>query len=156
MKELQEIDVKIIRTLLKDGRKSFTAIAKEYQTSKDVIWKHYKNMEDAGFIVGATVQLNFPKLGYSGIAVIMLSVEPRRLNEVFERLKKIPDVSCYRYYNSPNNVAVISRLVNLRDLEAFKELICKETSINEITARLWTNMRNVPENVLVDPLLKIS
>ena len=46
MKDLEEIDVKILKELLKDGRKSFTTIAEEYQTSKDIVWKHYKNMTE--------------------------------------------------------------------------------------------------------------
>ena len=92
MKDLEEIDVKILKELLKDGRKSFTTIAEECQTSKDIIWKHYKNMTEAGIIVGATIQFNYPKFGYSGVAMIMLSVESQYVTDVFERLKKIPDI----------------------------------------------------------------
>ena len=54
MNALAEIDVKIIRALLKDGRKSFTAIADECHTSKDIVWKHYSEMKKASIIAGAT------------------------------------------------------------------------------------------------------
>lgn len=148
MKALQEIDVEILRQLLKDGRKSFTAIAKENKTTKDVVWKHYKDMESVGIIVGATVQFNFQKLGYSGVAVIMINVESQSVNEVFNRLTKIPDLTCYRYYNSTYNIAAISRLKSLRDIEHFKAVISKEIKINEITTNIWTNVRNIPENIL--------
>jgi len=90
MKDLEEIDVKILIELLKDGRKSFTAIAEECHTSKDIVWKHYKDMTEASIIVGATIQFNYPKFGYSGVAMIMLSVESQYINGVFGRLKKIP------------------------------------------------------------------
>lgn len=63
MSALEEIDIKILKELLKDGRKSFTTIAEEYHTSKDIIWKHYQNMASAGIIVGATTQFNYPKFG---------------------------------------------------------------------------------------------
>ena len=57
MKNLEKIDLKILKELLKDGRKSFTAIAEECHTSKDIIWKHYKEMKMTGVIVGTRFSL---------------------------------------------------------------------------------------------------
>jgi DNA-binding Lrp family transcriptional regulator len=48
MKNIGEIDIKILKELLKDGRKSFTDIAQEYHLSKDIIWKHYNDMKKTG------------------------------------------------------------------------------------------------------------
>jgi Lrp/AsnC family transcriptional regulator for asnA, asnC and gidA len=149
MKDLEEIDVKILIELLKDGRKNFTTIAEECQTSKDIVWKHYKDMTEAGIIVGATIQFNYPKFGYSGVAMIMLSVESQYVTGIFERLKKIPGIISFRLYNSTYNIAAISGLKSLRDLECVKELISKHNIINEIDACLWTDVRNIPENIFV-------
>jgi Lrp/AsnC family transcriptional regulator, regulator for asnA, asnC and gidA len=148
MKELQEIDVTILQELLKDGRKSFTTIAKENHTSTDVIWKHYKEMKKAGIIVGATIQFNYQKFGYSGVAMNLLSVESQHIGEVLERLKKIPDVVTFRHYNATHNIAAISMLKDLRDLEHAKEIITKQSKINEIKTYLWIDVRNIPENIL--------
>jgi len=148
MKDLEEIDVKILIELLKDGRKIFTAIAEECHTSKDIVWKHYKDMTEASIIVGATIQFNYPKFGYSGVAMIMLSVESQYINGVFGRLKKIPDVDSFRNYNATHNLAAIAWLKSLRDLERIKELISKQSTINEIKTYLWTDVRNIPENIL--------
>jgi len=149
MKDLGEIDVKILKELLKDGRKSFTTIAEECHTSKDIVWKHYKDMTKAGIIVGATIQFNYPKFGYSGVAMMMLSVESQYVTDVFERLKKIPDLTSFRCYNATHNLAAISHLKSLRDLERVKELINKQSIIDEIKTFLWTDVRNIPENILV-------
>ena len=147
MLDLQEIDIKILEELLKDGRKSFTTMAKECNTSKDVIWKHYKALKKRGIIVGATVQFNYQKFGYSGIAMMRLSVETQYITDVFERLKKIPDIVTFRHYSSTHNLAAISMLKNLRDIEFVKETINKETKINETITYLWTDIRNIPENI---------
>jgi Lrp/AsnC family transcriptional regulator for asnA, asnC and gidA len=149
MKDLEEIDVKILKELLNDGRKSFTTIAEECHTSKDIVWKHYKNMTEAGIIVGATIQFNYPKFGYSEMSIITLSVESQYVTDVFERLKKIPNITCFHYYNATHNLVVISMIKTLRDLERVKELINKENIINEIKTCLWTDVRNIPENILV-------
>jgi Lrp/AsnC family transcriptional regulator for asnA, asnC and gidA len=151
MKDLEEIDVRILKELLKDGRKSFTTIAEECQTSKDIVWKHYKDMTEVGIIVGATIQFNYPKFGYSGVAMIMLSVESQYVDDVFVRLKKTPDVDSFRYYNATYNLAAICHLKSLSDLAHVKELISKQSIINEIKTCLWTDVRNIPENILVGP-----
>jgi DNA-binding Lrp family transcriptional regulator len=43
-KKLDEIDIKIIKDLLRDGRKNFAAIAKECNVSKTTIGEHYKKL----------------------------------------------------------------------------------------------------------------
>jgi Lrp/AsnC family transcriptional regulator, regulator for asnA, asnC and gidA len=149
MKDLEEIDIKILKELLKDGRKSFTTIAEECQTSKDIIWKHYKNLTAAGMIVGATIQFNHPKFGYSVVAMITLSVESQYVDDVFECLKKIPGIDSFRYYNATYNFGSICNLKNLSDLAHIKEIISEQSIINEIKTCLWTDVRNIPENILV-------
>ena len=119
--------------------------------SKDVIWTHYKELKKAGIIVGATIQYNFQKFGYSGFAMILLNVESQNLTDVFNCISKIPDVYAFRYYNSTYNIAAISTLKSLNDLERVKQVINKENKINEFKTQLWIDVRNIPENILADP-----
>jgi Lrp/AsnC family transcriptional regulator for asnA, asnC and gidA len=156
MQDLQDIDVKILQELLKDGRKSFTAIAKECNTSKDIIWKHYKELKKSGVIVGATIQFNYQKFGYSGVAMILLSVDSQYIGEVLERLKKIPDIATFRQFNATHPLAAISMLKNLRDLEHAKETINKQSKINEIKTYLWIAVRNIPENIFANKTEKTN
>lgn len=150
MQDLEEIDLCILKELLKDGRKSFTAIAEECSSSKDVIWKHFKDLTKAGIIVGSTVQFNYQKFGYSGVAMIMISVEPQYVTDVFERLRSMPEIGCFRYYNATYNVGALSQLTNLKDLDNIKETITRHHAINEIKSCIWTDVRNIPENILGD------
>jgi Lrp/AsnC family transcriptional regulator for asnA, asnC and gidA len=151
MKKLEEIDTKILKILLKDGRTNFTAIARNCKVSKDVIWTHYKELKKVGIIVGATIQYNFQKFGYNGFAMIMLSVESQNLTNVFSRISNISDVYAFRFYNSTYNIAAISTLKNLSELEHVKQVINKENKINEFKTQLWIDVRNIPENILADP-----
>jgi Lrp/AsnC family transcriptional regulator, regulator for asnA, asnC and gidA len=146
MNHLEEIDAMILRELLSDGRKSFTSIAKELQTTKDVIWKRYKNMEKARIITGATIQFNFPCFGYESIATIALNVNSELLNNVLQNLQKIPDVLAMQIYNSPFNIMVITTFKSLKDLENIKSLL-RSNPINAYRTNLWTDVRNTPENL---------
>ncbi len=151
MKNLGDIDVKILKALLNDGRRNFTSIAAQCHVSKDVIWTHYKELKKAGIIVGATIQFNFQKLGYSGLALILLNTESQNADEVLNRISKIPDIGTCRYYNSKYNIAAIYRLHSLSDLDRVKQIINKQTKINEFETQIWTDVRNIPENIFADP-----
>ncbi len=147
MKALGEIDEKIIKELLKDGRKSFTAIAEECHTSKDIIGKHFSEMQKAGIIVGATIQYNYRCFGYEGVASILVNVESQHLNEVFEQLTKIPNISVRRQYNSTYNIAVVTKLKDLKGLDFVKETLKRQNPVTSSKTYLWTEVRNTPENL---------
>jgi DNA-binding Lrp family transcriptional regulator len=154
MEELEHIDVKIIKMLLKDGRRSFKDIAQQCGTSSDLIWEHYTHLKRAGIIAGATIQFNFKRMGYNGFATIMLNVESQNLLDVFDRLSRVPDIFTYRSYNSIYNIAAISTQKSLSDLENIKQVINRQNKINEFKIFYWTDVRNIPENILDDPTEK--
>lgn len=148
MKELEELDIRILRELLRDGRKSFTAIARECQTSNDAICAHYKELKKTGVIVGATIQFNYQKLGYSGVAMVMINVEASSKEKVFECLENIPEILVTRNYNSVYIIGALSKLKSLSDLERVKQLINRQNKINGFKTYLWLDVRNIPENIL--------
>jgi len=148
MKTLQRIDVQILRELLKDGRKSFRDIAKECNTVDDVIRARYKELKKADVIVGATIQFNFQKLGYSGVASTNLSVESQDFENTLDRLGKISNIrSVTPLYNSPFNISAIFTLKELSDLECMKQVLCRQNRITSIRTFIWTDVRNIPENI---------
>jgi len=148
MKELEEIDREIIKILLKDGRKNFVKIAAQCHVSEDIIWLHYKNLKRAGIIVGATSQFNFQKLGYAGLATVAINVESQNVEKVLDRISRIPDFPCYRNYGSTHTIGAISRVKTLKDLENIKIMINRSNKIEEIKTYLWTNCRNIVENII--------
>jgi Lrp/AsnC family transcriptional regulator for asnA, asnC and gidA len=147
MMVLGEIDAYILKELLKDGRKSFTKIAKEYNTSTDVIWKHFKEMEKSGIIAGATIQYNYPLFSYEGVATLLVNVESEHINEVLERLTKNPDIHASRIYNSVYNIGLVTTFKSLKEIESVKERFTRQNSVIESRIYLWTDVINIPENL---------
>ena len=149
MKEPDAVDIKILQELLKDGRKSFRAIAQKCQLNENVIRSRFEELRKAGIIVGATVQYNFKRFGYSGVSLTMINVDSQYLAETYDRLRSIPDIRNVRIlYNSPFNIQVIFTLKGLSDLEQVKQEVCKKNRINNIRTYIWTDVRNIPENTL--------
>jgi len=150
-KKLDEIDIKIIKDLLRDGRKSFAAIAKECNVSKTTIGEHYKKLEEAGIIVGATLQTNCSIEGARGVATLLITVESHHIEKVIERIRKIPKVNVQRQYNANYNILVIASCNNSKELAAVKENISRNNSVIECRTYMWTDVRNTPENIIHHP-----
>lgn len=145
---LEEIDVIILKHLLNDGRKSFTSIARECNTSTDVISKHFDKLTRSGVIVGATIQKNYPLFGYKGLALLLVNTVSQNLQETIKGLGAITAIRPpFRFYNCPYNVGIISIQSDSKDLSLFKEKLKKQIQIIESKLYFWVDVRNIPENL---------
>jgi Lrp/AsnC family transcriptional regulator for asnA, asnC and gidA len=147
MPKLSDIDAVILGSLLRDGRKSYAAIANEWGVTKNKIWKHFRKMEKNGIITGATLQVNFAALGFDALATLLANVEGEQLNQVMDYLGKITEVRAYRQYNSVYNIRAVTTLKNIGDLDHVKEVIRRRIPANGIRTYIWTAVRNMPENL---------
>lgn len=91
--ELDKIDVSILTHLKNDGRKSFTDIADEMNTSVGTIRNRYNKLVDNNVlhIIGWIDPVN---AGYNAYARVNINVKPTTLkNKVADRLLDIPEAS---------------------------------------------------------------
>jgi DNA-binding Lrp family transcriptional regulator len=146
---IDQVNAKILKELLKDGRKTFVEIAKECNTSKDVIAKRYKQLKKQGVIVGATIQNSCACYGCSFVANILVSVQPGNLDYVMELIGKIPQVlNLYpRVLNQSINVMVTLKKID--ELEQVKQSIKRLPFILDVDINMWIGARNTPENLSV-------
>lgn len=67
---VDDLDVKIITQLRKDGRMSFRKLGESIGVATGTVQARIKRMEDLGIINGYHVNVDFSKLGYTITAVI--------------------------------------------------------------------------------------
>lgn len=97
MKEskLDEIDLKILRTLSLDGRISNQKLAETVNLSATPCWNRVKALEIEGFITGYVALLDQRALGLPDTVIIEVTLE-RHDDEIFnnfgEALAKLPEV----------------------------------------------------------------
>jgi DNA-binding Lrp family transcriptional regulator len=75
---LDNIDLCIIETLIKDARTSFRHIASTLNVSPDTIIDRYNALREKGIIRGSTIVLNPKEIGYTAMAVFMIDVSPAK------------------------------------------------------------------------------
>ena len=150
MTKIDSINTKILKDLLKDGRKSFTEIAKECNKSTDFIAKRFKRMKSEGIIVGATIQNSCACLGCSFSASINIDTEPKETERVLQLVRRtLPNsAAVYPECARPNIVAMVP-LKSVEELGKAKQSIMKLPFVLKVDTIVWTGIRNTPENLSV-------
>jgi DNA-binding Lrp family transcriptional regulator len=148
-KKIDEIDAKILKDLLKDGRKEFIEIAREAQVTKDVIWQHYTNLKKRGIIVGATIQLNYAALGFNVAASFFVDVPVHQQQQVIEQLRKIPGLYDAKRWGSNSCLWAVSDFMKADQIGQVKQLIKKLPEVLRLEVEVWTGVKGMPENLSV-------
>ena len=90
---IDDVDKKILMYLIDNTRMPFTEIAKQMDVSAGTIHVRVKKMEDAGIILGSSLNIDYAKLDYNFTAFIgILLTKSNRTQEVLKELSKIPNV----------------------------------------------------------------
>jgi Lrp/AsnC family transcriptional regulator for asnA, asnC and gidA len=146
---LDSIDTKILKDLLIDGRKEFTKIAKEANVSKDVIWHRYNKMKNKGIIIGATIQLNYPVLGYNGSANFIIDISLPKRHEIIKKLERIPGLHGAYYWNNPSRLYAISDFTKVEQINKIRQKINAMQNVTKIETEIITGLRGQPENLSI-------
>jgi Lrp/AsnC family transcriptional regulator, regulator for asnA, asnC and gidA len=88
---LDDIDLKIIDALRKDGRVAFTQIAEQLGVSPGMIRQRYNRLVDQGFLKIVAIT-NPVRMGFRTMAMIGIRAEGSKLFEVAEKVSKLDEV----------------------------------------------------------------
>ena len=156
MPKINELDSKILKNLLTEGRTGYCELAKQCGVSKNKIWKRCRSMEKKGIINGATVQMNYAHFGFDALTTLLISVEAQQIDQVMELIGEITEVRASRQYNSVYNVRAVATLRDLNELDHVKQIIRRKLPTLGLKTYIWTGVRNIPENLNLTGALKES
>jgi Lrp/AsnC family transcriptional regulator for asnA, asnC and gidA len=152
--KIDEIDAKILKTLLKEARTSFTEIAKDCKISVGVVRMRYKRLWKTGIINGEIMLANPHSLGYKYIIDVGIVTAIDNEKEVMEFLKNKPYirhiVGPFGKYNFWTKVA----LHDVKKLAGILEDIESNSYIEHVDALIWAEAVNIEyvENLAIKPL----
>lgn len=89
---LDDLDRSILRQLEEDGRRAFREIARTLGTSEATVRARVKRMQDME-ILRIVAFADPERLGNQQLALVMLTVDPHRHNDVVDALTALPQVS---------------------------------------------------------------
>jgi Lrp/AsnC family transcriptional regulator for asnA, asnC and gidA len=143
-RKIDEIDEKILRTLLKESRTSFTEIAKDCKISINSVRKRYKRLRKAGIITGAITQVNPDSLGHTCIATIWIATAIEDEGSVIEFLRtKTYCCEAFRNIFARANVAAIVSLREFEELSKTIQDIEANPNIKHTNAFIWSKTSGI-------------
>jgi Lrp/AsnC family transcriptional regulator, regulator for asnA, asnC and gidA len=148
-------DEKILRTLMKESRTSFTKIAKECNITVPAIRKRYNRLWKLGIINGEIMIVNPHSLGYNCIVNIGIVTDDEDENKVIEFLKsKSYIIFVTRKLFDRVNIDANICLPEFQELHGTLKEIKTNPLIKELIVRFWlkTSNLNYPENLILTNL----
>ena len=117
--DLNETDLKILKSLLEDARFSSRQIAKNVGVSVGTVLSRIKKMEDEGLIKGYSVLLDHEKLGFQLTVVTEITVSKGRLVETENEIAKISNACCVYDVTGLTVAIIVAKFKSREDLGQF-------------------------------------
>ena len=113
--DIDEVDRQILSILMMDAKTPFTDIAKNIHVSGGTVHVRMRKMEQLGIVTGASLTIDYTKLGYDISAFLGIYLDKSSLyDEVADELKKIPEIVEAHYTTGLYSI--------------FAKIICRDTS----------------------------
>jgi DNA-binding Lrp family transcriptional regulator len=107
--QLDDVDRRLIKELVRDGRVSMMALAQRAHVSRTHVYARLERLENAGVIEGFTARINMEKAGFATSAVIALTIAQDSWRGLSEQLKTLRYVERFTLVGGDFDVLVVVR-----------------------------------------------
>jgi len=130
--ELDEIDAKILRALLKDARTSLKDIAEDCGLSSNAIHKRISKLKASGVIVGATTLFNLKLPSGMLGASIEITVHSSKKDSVLKFVREYPGVSICMEGTGRCDIIAFIAVTGVDEMDRAKEAINKQPGVKNV------------------------
>jgi DNA-binding Lrp family transcriptional regulator len=126
---LDEIDLRILGSILKDARKSYRKIADDINVSPPTVLSRVQKLEKGRVIKSYSAVLDHEKLGYDLTAVIEVTAIKGKITEVQKHISKFPNVCAVYDITGLTDMIIVAKFRNREELSNF---VKKDMSLSYI------------------------
>jgi Lrp/AsnC family transcriptional regulator for asnA, asnC and gidA len=119
--QADRLDLRILRSLNRDGRKPYKTIAEELDVSDATIRKRVKRMQKEGIIKQFHVLIDYDRIGNFIKAFIGLKINPSKLQTIVNSLENNMDVQVMYRTTGTHDLMVEAILRDMKELNWFLE-----------------------------------
>ncbi|MFD1953493.1 Lrp/AsnC family transcriptional regulator [Paenibacillus thailandensis] len=135
--EIDDIDRKIIQALNKNGRISYTDLAKDIGLSRVAVQARINALMENGVIERFTAVINPEKIGINVSAFFNVEVEPKHLHEVADKLAEDPFVTSLYHMSGPSKLHMHGLFKSNHEMEVFlKEKLYKMPGVTSVDCQV--------------------
>ena len=126
---LDEIDLRILSSILKDARKSYRKIAEDINVSPPTVLSRVQKLEKGRIIKSYSAVLDHEKLGYDLTAIIEVTAVKGKITEVQKHISKFPNVCAVYDITGLTDMIIVAKFRNREELSNF---VKKDMSLSYI------------------------
>ena len=126
---LDEIDLRILSSILKDARKSYRRIAEDINVSPPTVLSRVQKLEKGHIIKSYSAVLDHEKLGYDLTAIIEVTAVKGKITEVQKHISKFPNVCAVYDITGLTDIIIVAKFRNREELSNF---VKKDMSLSYI------------------------
>ena len=129
MAKVDELDLRLIQHLQKDGRRSFREIAEELNVAEGTVYNRVTKLRDQGIIRNFIVDVDYAKLGYDLTVLIGVIGRGGHLAEIEKKIATEKNVSAVYDVTGEYDAVVIAKLP---DRDALNRLVKKINGLENV------------------------
>ncbi|MHA1969790.1 MAG: Lrp/AsnC family transcriptional regulator [Candidatus Hodarchaeales archaeon] len=118
---LDEKDLAIIRSLSKDGKKTYTEIADKLDVSAQTISDRIEKLLKKGIIKRFTIEIAPEKIDYPIEFICELDINASVMDDVIDVLKKIPEIHVIKITTGIHDILCIGNVSSIDNLHEVVE-----------------------------------
>jgi DNA-binding Lrp family transcriptional regulator len=135
----ENLDRKLVNSLLGDGRASLRSLAEELDVSVTTVSNHLSDLEDQGIIQGYTPKVDYDKLGYDVTAILQLKVEGTALEDVTADLREHRQMVSVYEVTGDHDIIAIGKFEDTDDMNDEIKLLLNDPGITESNTSVVLN-----------------
>lgn len=139
--QIDSCDLRILSELTDDAKLPYTEVADRVFVSGGTVHVRMKKMQDLGIVKGASLTIDYAKLGYDVTAFLGIYLERSSMyDECVEQLSKIPEILSLHYTTGAYSI--------------FAKIICRDTKhLREV---LHDKIQKVPAIVRTETFISLE
>lgn len=138
--KVDDIDLRIIKSLQEDSRLSFKKIADKLGISVGTAYNRIRNLEREGVLKGFTILVEPSKLGFTMTAIVLIQAEGAHLTEVEKDIAKTGNVVSVYDITGDYDIAVVSRFKDRNGLNTFIKNLLSNPHIKRTVTNVVLNV----------------
>ncbi len=139
MERIDDLDLKIIKELQREGRASFRDIAEKIGVSEGTVYNRVNKLVNNRIIRRFIPDIDYTKLGYDITVLIGVVAEGRKLPDIERRITKSPNVSAVYDVTGEYDAIIVAQFKNRGELNDFVKGLLSVEGVRRTNTMLVLN-----------------
>lgn len=151
MPELDKTDIRILKILFEDGRRSFREISRLAGVTTPTVQARFRRMRDSGLLRGVSPVLDASKFEHGLDCLLYLRANPSDIERTADKLARRAEVRGIYLTTGEDNLLLRVAVDSLNDLQRFSEMLDRDFGLKQHSSQMVVRTFKEDQRVLIKP-----